>query len=282
MSTKFSSRKKESFVPEFERVSVDKSVNTFAKNMNELHLIKFTLVRLFLIKKCLHAKNTQKDQIYQCLLFYSFVSKTVQVWILSTKPGIHSYQFLEKQLFRSGTGWHKHCHISGQMHIDSISHVLARSCVDLAIATVWHKQHEGNLYALQPKKKNLWNVNLLKLFLTFTEEWNKLGTCRRPSKVRWMVTHLLGWAPFVVMAVMRESSSSFFSFSFLTRLSMARLAKLSLSPPCRWHMRLCTMLRHASLLVGVFVIDILLYKLQYLVEFPAVSSLLSVGVSRQI
>lgn len=73
-----------------------------------------------------------------------------------------------------------------------------------------------------------------------------------------MVTHLLGCAPFVVIAVMRESSSSFFSFSFFTRLSMARLAKLSLSPPCRWHIRLCTILRQASLLVGVFVIDILL------------------------
>lgn len=71
-----------------------------------------------------------------------------------------------------------------------------------------------------------------------------------PSKVRWMVTHLLGWAPLVVMAAMSESSSSFFSFSFLTRLSMALLAKLSFSPPCRWHIRLCTMLRQASLLLG--------------------------------
>ena len=104
-------------------------------------------------------------------------------------------------------------------------------------------------------------------------------TCRRPSKVRCMVTHLLGCAPFVVMAVMRESSSSFFSFSFLTRLSMARLAKLSLSPPCRWHIRLCTMLRQASLLVGVFVIDILLLRLQPRGGFPVVSStLLSVEV----
>lgn len=73
-----------------------------------------------------------------------------------------------------------------------------------------------------------------------------------------MVTHLLGWAPLVVMAVMSESSSSFFSFSFFTRLSMARLEKASLSPPCLWHIRLCTMLRHASLLVGVLVIDILI------------------------
>ena len=54
----------------------------------------------------------------------------------------------------------------------------------------------------------------------------------------------------VVMAVMSESSSSFFSFSFFTRLSIALLAKLSLSPPCRWHIRLCTMLRQASLLLG--------------------------------
>lgn len=106
----------------------------------------------FLNKKCLHA-NKKKVKSIKCLqcLFYSLVSKTV--WILSTKPEIHSYQFLETQPFRSGTGWHKHCHISGQRHIDSISHVWAHSCVDLANATVWHKQHGGNLYALQPKTK---------------------------------------------------------------------------------------------------------------------------------
>lgn len=80
--------------------------------------------------------------------------------------------------------------------------------------------------------------------------------------MRCMVTHLLGCAPLVVMAVMRESSSSFFSFSFLTRLSMARLAKFSLSPPCLWHIRLCTMLRQASLLVGVLAMDILLLRFQ--------------------
>lgn len=90
---------------------------------------------------------------------------------------------------------------------------------------------------------------------TFTETCRL--TCSRPSRVRWIVTHLLGWAPLVVIAVIKESSSSFFSFSFFTRLSIARLEKLSLSPPCRWHIKLCTMLRQASLLVGVFVIDIL-------------------------
>lgn len=93
--------------------------------------------------------------------------------------------------------------------------------------------------------------------LNLWSRWLCVPTCSRPSRVLWMVTHLLGWAPLVVIAVMRESSSSFFSFSFFTRLSMARLANVSLSPPCLWHIRLCTMLRQASLLVGVLVIDIL-------------------------
>ena len=78
-------------------------------------------------------------------------------------------------------------------------------------------------------------------------------TCNLPSNVLCIVTHLLGWAPFVVMAVIKLSSSSLFSFSFFTRLSMARLPKLSDSPPCLWHMRLCTMLRHASADVGALV-----------------------------
>ena len=77
-------------------------------------------------------------------------------------------------------------------------------------------------------------------------------TCSLPSRVLCMVTHLLGCAPLVVIAVIRLSSSSRFSFSFFTRDSMARFAKLSDSPPWRWHMRLCTMLRHASALVGAF------------------------------
>lgn len=42
------------------------------------------------------------------------------------------------------------------------------------------------------------------------------------------------------------------TFNFFTRLSIARLANPSDSPPCRWHMRLCTILRHASADVGAF------------------------------
>ena len=57
-------------------------------------------------------------------------------------------------------------------------------------------------------------------------------TWSRPSRVRGMVTHLVGWAPLVVMAVIRESSSSLFSFNFFTRDSIALFENASLSPPC--------------------------------------------------
>ena len=48
------------------------------------------------------------------------------------------------------------------------------------------------------------------------------------------------------MARISPSNSSGLSFNFFTKLSMARLEKLSDSPPCRWHMRLCTIEMHAS------------------------------------
>ena len=92
------------------------------------------------------------------------------------------------------------------------------------------------------KNQNLWNL-----------------TCNRPSRVLWIVTHLVGWAPLVVIAVIKASSSSLFSFNFLTKLSIARLAKDSLSPPCRWHMRLWTILRQASAEVGACPDIILIY-----------------------
>lgn len=78
-------------------------------------------------------------------------------------------------------------------------------------------------------------------------------TCKRPSNVRWIVTHLLGCAPFVVIAVIKESSSSRFSFNFLTSDSMALLEKPSLSPPCLWHISEWTILRQASAEVGAVV-----------------------------
>lgn len=88
------------------------------------------------------------------------------------------------------------------------------------------------------------------IWLNQSDERRVEPTCNLPSNVLCIVTHLLGCAPFVVMAVMRLSSSSLFSFSFFTKLSMALFANDSDSPPCRWHMRLCTILRQASALVG--------------------------------
>ena len=57
-------------------------------------------------------------------------------------------------------------------------------------------------------------------------------TWSRPSSVRGIVTHFVGWAPLVVMAVIKESSSSLFSFNFFTRDSIALFENASLSPPC--------------------------------------------------
>ena len=45
------------------------------------------------------------------------------------------------------------------------------------------------------------------------------------------MTHFVGCAPLVVTEVIKLSSSSLFSLSFFTRLSIARLLKLSDSPP---------------------------------------------------
>lgn len=56
-----------------------------------------------------------------------------------------------------------------------------------------------------------------------------------------------------MIAVISESNSSRFSFNFFTSDSMALFAKPSLSPPCRWHIKLCTMLKQASADVGAFV-----------------------------
>ena len=72
------------------------------------------------------------------------------------------------------------------------------------------------------------------------------ATCRRPSRVRCIVTHFVRWAPFVVMAVTNDSNSSLLSFNFFTSDSIALLANVSDSPPCLWHMRLWTMLAQAS------------------------------------
>lgn len=115
------------------------------------------------------------------------------------------------------------------------------------------KSKNGDNHPVLLKQGKRWLRLYLFLSYNMKKKILKKNTCNLPSRVRWMVTHLVECAPLVVIAVMRLSSSSRFSFNFFTRLSMARLAKLSLSPPCRWHIRLWTMLRQASLDVGACV-----------------------------
>lgn len=104
-----------------------------------------------------HVKNTPTCiNLYNpsvCLLHHSIYTNNLKQWDLdeTNKPVILTHQCLERQPSRSGMGWHKHCHISGQRHTGNISRVLIHFCVDLAIATVGHKQHGENLYAPQPK-----------------------------------------------------------------------------------------------------------------------------------
>lgn len=122
--------------------------------------------------------------------------------------------------------------------------------------------------------------NSLKYTHTYKLKFNFIiPTCNRPSNVLCIVTHLLGCAPFVVMAVISESSSSLFSLSFFTRDSIALFENPSLSPPCLWHIKLCTILRQASAEVGAFVAnpDIPSYKYKkikispiYLITKPTV------------
>ena len=55
-------------------------------------------------------------------------------------------------------------------------------------------------------------------------------TCNLPSRVLWIVTHFEGWAPTVVIAVIRDSSSSVFLRSFFTMILLLAL-RISLFHP---------------------------------------------------
>ena len=56
-------------------------------------------------------------------------------------------------------------------------------------------------------------------------------TCSRPSSVLGIVTHFDACSPWVVMANINPSSSSRFSFNFLTKLSIAFFGNGSFSSP---------------------------------------------------
>jgi hypothetical protein len=49
---------------------------------------------------------------------------------------------------------------------------------------------------------------------TMSHKTKKICTWSLPSRVRCIVTHLLGWAPFVVIAVIKLSNSSRFSWKY--------------------------------------------------------------------
>ena len=99
----------------------------------------------------------------------------------------------------------------------------------------------------------LMSLKICKMTQSVTSRRRVQPTCNLPSRVLCIVTHFVGWAPFVVIAVIKLSSSSRFSLSFFTKLSIARFEKDSLSPPWRWHIKLWTILRQASAEVGVCV-----------------------------
>lgn len=168
----------------------------------------------------------------------------LQVSTVPTATWGRKGRYPARRLSRSGTGSRTPNRTSSRMRTGSTWRASARSCADPASAKSGHRWHAGSPSGRPPTSSPL-----------KPERRGCTGgvTCNLPSKVLWIVTHLLGCAPLVVIAVISESSSSLFSLSFLTSDSMARLAKPSLSPPCLWHMRLCTMLRQASAEVGAFV-----------------------------
>lgn len=90
------------------------------------------------------------------------------------------------------------------------------------LTTLGKKSTENNIYN-EVYLHNLAYMTCGKPFLP--------ATCSLPSSVRCIVTHLLGLRPDIVTAIISASSSSRFSFNFLTRDSIARFAKVSSSPP---------------------------------------------------
>ena len=94
----------------------------------------------------------------------------------------------------------------------------------------WQQPMISTNFSNYKKKWKMLSCKTYKRNFGFAE----LLTWSRPSSVLCIVTHLVGWAPLVVIAVIRLSSSSLFSLSFFTRLSIARLLKLSDSPPCNF------------------------------------------------
>ena len=146
------------------------------------------------------------------------------------------YRCRARRPSHSGMGWHILSLPLSRRRIDSTSPVSTRSCGGQASAKSGRRSHVGNPSGLEKgiAFKQRIQIHFYPVSLYHpgkTNDLNVPATCSLPSRVLWMVTHLVGVAPFVVMAEIRLSNSSRFSFSFLTRDSIALLLNVSDSPP---------------------------------------------------
>ena len=129
---------------------------------------------------------------------------------------------------------------SGQKQTGSTWYSWARSCAGLAISRSSRRWHGGSPSWWPPRLSwalTRWSLPGLYLQPAVQGAWDRHALCRLSATEREMVSNLQAQKNFssrnlVVMAVIRESSSSLFSFNFFTRDSMARLENASLSPPC--------------------------------------------------
>lgn len=64
-----------------------------------------------------------------------------------------SYRCLVTPPFRSGRGWHIHCHTSGQRRIGRTWHAWVHFCGGQASATAVRRWHEESLSSLPPEEK---------------------------------------------------------------------------------------------------------------------------------
>jgi len=100
---------------------------------------------------------------------------------------------------------------------------------DISKSCYWYiKNFNIRWYDISILNRYFWYIKASLVSKWLNASW---PTCRRPSRVLGMVTHLVGCAPLVVTAVIKLSSSSRFSFNFLTRLLIASFVNDSLSPP---------------------------------------------------
>ena len=181
-----------------------------------------------------------------------------------------SYLYLETLLSHSGRDWRTPNRTSNQTQTGSISRASVRFCADPAISRSARRWRAGNLSSRQPGFTivNRYYVTFIRNGRTdlkaaiegplYRDALAGMGPVRRYRRNQAVqLIPLLLQRAFTIKLASMSSRLPFdgrFTFNFFTRLSMARLEKLSDSPPWRWHIKLCTMLRHASALVGLLLV----------------------------